>query len=62
MLKRLLLTLHRAGVRRFLLVGYPPTPELERLTKKDSRLAGLVEVRGDCGAQSPGEEIGRAHV
>lgn len=59
MLERLLLTLHRAGVRRFVLVGYPETHELERLTKRQARLAGLVEVREDSGAQSPGVLVAR---
>lgn len=57
LLKRLLLTLHRAGVRRFLLVGYPLTPDLERLLQEDSRLAGVVEVRDDSSAQSLGEMV-----
>lgn len=55
LLKRLLLTLDRAGVGRFVLVGYPPTPELSRLTSDDPRLAGRVEWRVDEPSVSPAE-------
>lgn len=56
-LERVLLTLHRAGVRRFVLVGFPSTRELEQLTQKDPRLAGQVELRGDSAAMSPAKLV-----
>lgn len=54
LLERLLLTLHRAGFRRFLLVGYPRTPAVERRLERAPRLAGRVErwPEGDGGPLS----------
>lgn len=53
LLERLLLTLERAGLRRFVLVGYPRPAALERKLARQERLAGRVEWRADAPAAPP---------